>query len=297
MSMYHLDGLVAIVTGAGRERGIGRATARRLAREGALVVLSDVGHPPKAWPEYKVGLTDDLQRAVDEIVEEGGSAIGVLADVTDAESVQHLVEETVSTFGKVDILVNVAGVGMGAPTLEMEPSVWNYIFAVNTAGVFLCSAVVGRQMVKQGQGGSIVSVASMAAKIGGSNRPRPVDAPWPPLPPQRPGGGAAYAASKAAVVTFTRAFAMEMAPYGVTVNAVCPGFIDTQLLMPGMERRAQERGQSINEFLDEFVKHTIPLGRMGTGDDVANVIAFLCSQEARYITGEAINVTGGCEMH
>jgi len=300
MSMYELDGKVAIVTGCAREQGIGRATANRLAAEGCKVVLTDVGRRPDLNPDYVVGSLDELDEAAAEVSERGGTATAIVADVTDPASVQNLVDQSVEAFGGVAILVNVAGVGMGAPFLEMPLDVWNHVIAVNTTGPMLCAQAAAKQMVEQGRGGRIVTVASQASKIGGTNRPRPVDAPpatEEELLVGRGGGGGVYAVSKAAAMMLTRMLAFELAPHQVTVNAVCPGFVDTQLLMGGFEMRAEEMGVSMEEWLPNFVKNTIPLGRMQTGDDVADLIAFLCSDQASYMTGQSINTTGGTELH
>jgi len=164
MSMYELDGKVAIVTGCAREQGIGRATANRLAAEGCKVVLTDVGRRPDLNPDYVVGSLDELDEAAAEVSERGGTATAIVADVTDPASVQNLVDQSVEAFGGVDILVNVAGVGMGAPFLEMPLDVWNHVIAVNTTGPMLCAQAAAKQMVARGSGSIQLTGASASYK-------------------------------------------------------------------------------------------------------------------------------------
>jgi NAD(P)-dependent dehydrogenase (short-subunit alcohol dehydrogenase family) len=186
-------------------------------------------------------------------------------------------ERAVSEFGRVNILVNNAGGNPGsAPVLMMEEAAWRKTLEINATGAFLCSRAAARRMVAEG-GGKIVNLSSRTAKT-----------PAPYL--------AAYIAAKQAVIGLTRAMALELAPFKINVNAVCPGFIDTDLTREGHARQADATGVSIEDIVAEKIVN-IPLGRAGTPKDVAGVVAFLCSEDADYLTGQAINITGGWEMH
>lgn len=296
--MYQLDSKVAIVTGAGRPRGIGRGIALRLAREGADLVVCDICRPLEPVPHHPVGMRQGLEALVRDIERLGRRAVAVEVDVTQGREVESMVRQTLETFGRVDILVNNAGSTFQAPpTLEMGEEIWDKTFAINAKGTFLCSAAVAKEMIRRGEGGKIVNVASQGGKVGGLNRPRPVNAPPGPGLPRQLTGLAAYCASKAAIITFTRFFAIEMGPFKINVNAVCPGFVETDPIVDGFAQLAQTLGLPYEQFRDIFVANVIPLGRMETPEDVANLVVFLCSREADFMTGQAINITGGTEMH
>ncbi len=184
----------------------------------------------------------------------------------------------VAEFGALDILVNNAGIGfLMEPLIEMPKDRWQTVLEVNLMGAFLCSKHAARRMIAQGNGGRIVNIASVAAKSGSMHL-------------------AAYAASKHGMVGLTRSAALELGAHRITVNAVCPNHVTTGLGALQNEYRSKQRGQTVDEYLAEM-RGRIPLGRVGLAEDTAKAVAFLCSDEAQYVTGEAMNVSGGQEMH
>jgi NAD(P)-dependent dehydrogenase (short-subunit alcohol dehydrogenase family) len=277
--MYNLNGKVALVTGAGGKNGIGRAIATRLAKEGADVAVNDITeHPYAADQADWQGLPD----VVREIEAMGQSAISVVADVTDAKQVREMVDQTVAHFGKIDILVNNAGTIAGkdrVPVVDLAEEDWDRVQGVNVKGVFLCSQAVARHLIAQGTGGKIINMSSVTGKRGSARF-------------------AAYSASKFAVIGFTQSLAHELAPYQVNVNAICPGLVDTErighlasVLMPD--------NLSPDEQLSEYARRSeaaVPFGRLAEGTDVAKMAAFLASDEAAYLTGVSITVSGGSVM-
>ncbi|MYC75644.1 3-oxoacyl-ACP reductase FabG [Candidatus Poribacteria bacterium] len=277
--MYNLTGKVALVTGAGGKNGIGRAIATRLAKEGADVAVNDITeHPYAADQADWQGLPD----VVREIEAMGQRAISVVADVADATQVKEMVDQTVAHFGKIDLLVNNAGTIAGkdrVPVVDLAEKDWDRVQRVNVKGVFLCSQAVARHLITQGTGGKIINISSVTGKRGSARF-------------------AAYSASKFAVIGFTQSLAHEMAPYQVNVNAICPGLVDTErvthlasVLMPD--------NLSADEQLSEYTHRSeaaVPFGRLAEGADVAKMAAFLASDEAAYLTGVSITVSGGSVM-
>ena len=249
MSPLRFAGKVAIVTGSGR--GMGKATALTLARDGAAVVVNDV----------RRDLVETLVRQIEEV---GGRALPSISDVSDEEQVIAMVADTVKRFGTVDILVNNAGILRATSPIEAIPlDEWDLMMAVNVRGVFLCTRAVLPSM-KAKRGGKIVNISSSAGRSFSTF------------------GGAHYTASKAAVLGLTRHTARECAPYGINVNAVAPGSMDTEMVreMATPEHIAGE-------------ERSIPLRRLGSAQDEANLVAFLCSEESSYITGATIDINGG----
>jgi NAD(P)-dependent dehydrogenase (short-subunit alcohol dehydrogenase family) len=277
--MYDLSGKVALVTGAGGERGIGRAIAMRLAREGADVAVTDIVEQPYG---AKAGAWGGMRQVVREIEGLGRQALGVLSDVTNAAQVQAAVDEVVAKLGHVDILVNNAGSRPGKdrmPVVDLTEEAWDEVQRVNVKGTFLVSRAVGRVMVRQGTGGRVINLSSTSGKRGVARF-------------------AAYCTSKFAIVGFTQAFALEMAPYRVTVNALCPTLVDTERTAYLAQALAPE-GTPIEEAERTMVAGSaagIPLGRIAWPTDVANMAAFLCSSEAEFLTGLAVSVSGGSVM-
>ena len=265
---------VALVTGAARRRGIGRATALRLARDGNDIACLDIARPYEEFPDYGLASADELDEVVAEIEALGRRAIAVRADVSSWDDVEAAVAEASDALGVIDRVANVAGgagFGMGAgPLLQIGEREWDQVIDVNLKGTWMVSRACATRMVAAGVGGRIVNVSSQAGKRG-----------FPML--------GAYCAAKAGVILLTQVLAAELGPAGITVNAVCPGTVDTRLLNPGEGDLAAMVG-------DEWIAREIPVGRLQTGEDVANAISFLMSDDGSYITGEALNVSGGQTM-
>jgi NAD(P)-dependent dehydrogenase (short-subunit alcohol dehydrogenase family) len=269
---------VAIVTGAGRIGGIGEAVARTLVAEGANVVLSDIGRSFERFPDYEVAPRSDIEKIRESL---GERATIVYADVSKEADVRDLVAKTVERFGRVDVLVNNAGIGLGlVPITELTVDAWRQNLDVMALGTMLGIREAAKQMIRQGDGGAIVNVASQAGKTG-----------WPLL--------GAYCAAKFAIVGLTQVAAKELGAHRITVNSVCPGTVETPLLeLKGglWEVYSKLYGQPI-EQLKKTILPQIPLGRFQTPQDVADLVVFLASRQGRYITGSALNTSGGQEMH
>ncbi len=244
-----LKGQVAFVTGGAR--GIGRAIALRLAKDGANVAIGDMRE------EEGKQTAADLQAA-------GVQSLFVTLNVTDQESVTAAVKQVVDRFGRLDILVNNAGITRDKLLLRMTPADWDAVLNVNLKGTYLCSQAVLQTMLRQ-RSGRIVSIASVVGVMGNA-------------------GQTNYSASKAGIIGFTKSLAKEVASRNITVNALAPGFINTEMV------------KTLSEDLQKQILERIPLGRFGTPEDVAGVVAFLCSEEGSYLTGHVINVDGGLLM-
>ena len=256
---------VALITGAGS--GIGQGVAERFAKEGARVALVDLNEAGLAETAAKVKAA-------------GGESESYGGDVSKTEDVEVFFAKTVEHFGRIDIAVSNAGIGNPpAPLVEMTDEGFDRTIAVNLRGVFLCMRAAGRQMIKQGGGGRIISVASQAGKSG-----------FAFLGP--------YCATKAGVILMSKAMAKEVGVHQITVNAVCPGTIDTPLLRGVLDPILNATGQTLEQWtMNQPGMPPIPLNRIGYPKDVANLIAFLASDDADYMTGQAINISGGQEMH
>jgi NAD(P)-dependent dehydrogenase (short-subunit alcohol dehydrogenase family) len=276
--MGSLDGKTAIVTGVGRPLGIGRATALRLARDGADVVISDICRKYEGdLAFYNLGEWEQLQKVVGEIEALGRRALAFKVDVTKKDEIQEMTEGTLKEFGHIDILVNNAGTGVGVgPFLTIGEEAWDKTFEVNAKGTYLCCQAVLPSMIEQ-KSGKIINIASTAGLRGGASY-------------------GAYGASKFAVVGMTQILAGEFTQFGININCVCPAMVETDLGFEEYEFLSFVRGGTVEEARQATID-SIPLGRAATGDDIADVVAFLASEESRYMVGQAVAVTGGMEFH
>jgi NAD(P)-dependent dehydrogenase (short-subunit alcohol dehydrogenase family) len=275
--MSNLNGKVAVVTGAGRKNGIGAAIARRLAKDGANVVVSDICAAPTDLPHGGNAAWEELQQVAAKIAGLGVTAVPVRTDVASGEDVASMIAATKEQFGRLDILVNNAGVIIGpAPIRYMAEEAWLRMMEINASGVFLCCHHALPLMIEGDRGGRIINMSSIAAV-----RPRIFMS--------------AYAASKAAVVAMTGSLALEVGEFGITANAILPGDIDTGMKQWGIQLESMVTGQNYEDVVGNL-ESRIPAGRLGEPDDVADLVAFLASDEAQFITGQAINLTGGREL-
>jgi len=256
-----LQGQVAIVTGCGR--GIGRATALELARMGADIVIAEID---AGGADKTAALVKDL----------GRRAVVARTDVTKRADLTAMVERARADFGRVDILINNAGIYRAAATLDVTEEHWDAIMTINARAVFFATQAVLPVMIAQ-KSGSIVSLASMAGKVGSRTN----------LP---------YNASKAAVISMTKSLALAHAADGIRVNCVCPGFVETDMWTMVARDQSALLGQTPEEFTRKR-QESVPLGRMERPEDVAAVIGFLASPRAAYMTGQALSVDGGLVMH
>jgi len=279
-TMYpDLKGKVAVVTGSGRRKGLGLAMVQRLAEEGCKVVVSDIGAARgREMPADAIGTASEMDEIVRELRAGGAEATGVVCDVLEEASVAALVAKTVETYGRLDIMVNNAGIGyLMAPLVDTELASWDAVLGVNLRGMFLGIKHAARQMLKQGGPGRIINIGSQASKSGFA-------------------GAAAYVSSKHGVVGLTRTAALELGPHAITVNAICPNHVTTGLGAWQNAHFSAATGRSEEKYLADM-RARIPLGRPGFQDDTAKACAFLASIESEYITGEAMNVSGGEEYH
>ena len=256
-----LAGQTAIVTGAGR--GIGRATALELARMGADIVIAELDRP-------------NAETVAAEFQALGRKVLVIPTDVTKPGDLKAMAEQTKKQFGRIDVLINNAGIYRAAATLDITEDHWDAVLDINAKAVFFASQAVLPVMIAQKRG-AIVSLASMAGKVGSKTN----------LP---------YNASKAAVVSMTKSLALAHGADGIRVNCVCPGFVETDMWTKVSKEQGALLGMSAEEFTRQR-KNTVPLGRMETAEDVASVIGFLASPRAGYITGQALSVDGGLVMH
>lgn len=245
---------IALITGAASDKGIGREVASQLSSRGATVILADIDK-------------DGLEKRVKELTRKGGSAFSIKLDVSNHDQVKKQIEKVIEKFGKIDVLVNNAGVTRPTKVLEIQEKEWDFIFDINMKGTFFLTQEVLPHM-KNKRYGRIINLGSVSGKRGGGIF-----------------GGSHYSAAKAAVSGFTKAVAREMAPYGITVNSVEPGLIGTDIT-----------GGLLTDDMKALLEIDIPVGRVGTVEDVAYTIAFLASEGSSYITGESVDINGGSHI-
>ena len=283
--MGRLQGKVAIITGAGRHKGLGEAIAQKFASEGCDVVITDIG--AASGPHLtadNIGTSAEMESVADGIRKTAkGKVLTMTCDVRSEDDIKRCIADTVAKLGRLDIVVNNAGIGyIMKPMMDFSVEEWDIVLNVNLRGPFLFTKHAARQMIKQteagqGKGGRVINIASQAAK---SAAPQLV----------------AYTSSKHGLVGLTRVCAVELGKHNITVNAVCPNHVTTGLGAKQNAFRGQVLGRDL-EGVFEFRKAKIPLGRVGLAEDTANACLFLASDEAAYITAEAMNVSGGEEMH
>ena len=251
--MFEFDGQVVIVTGSGSPKGIGKTIAKTFAKQKAAVVIADINEA-------------GVQETVDEIKAAGGEAMGVVVNVTSKESVDAMVQAILEAYGRIDVLVNNAGISQKVTVEDMTIEDMRRIFEVNMYGLFLCTQACMKPM-REAKYGRIVNLSSVSGKRGGGVF-----------------GGAHYSASKAAVLGFSKNLSREISAEGITINSVCPGLINTEIW------------KSLPKADADKIIDGIPMGRPGETQEVADTILFLASKEASYITGEDIDVNGGSHM-
>lgn len=253
--MNQMHGKVAVVTGAAQ--GIGQAIAVRLAHDGGRVALLDIS---------------DLSATAAACHEAGATTLALAVDVSRRDSIAAAVDAVLAAWGRVDVWVNNAGIFDDTPVTELSEALWDRVIDVNYKSMFLCAQLAVPHMQAAGWG-RIINIASMAAKVAFTNE-------------------IAYCSSKTAVLGLTRALAVELGPSGITVNAICPGPIDTDMLAHTYQRLADQNGVTLAEWRARILE-TIPVGRYGRPEDVAALVAFLASDEASFINAQAINIDGG----
>ena len=278
--MYDLSGKTAIVTGAGGRRGIGRAIATRLAREGANLVVTDIARP--LLPADEAVGWRGIESVVADITDMGRDVLGLDSDVSRPDQVADMVRQTIDRFGTIDILVCNAGSQPGDDRrllIDLEEDAFDLVQRVNVKGTFLCCREVGRHMVERGGPGKIIILSSQAGKQGYARY-------------------AAYCASKFALVGLTQALAVEMAAVKVNVNAICPGLVDTErvaFIADAIRPEGVSGEEHRLEMLDAN-RRSVPLGRTAVATDIADTAAFLASDQSDFMTGLAISVSGGKGM-
>ena len=254
-----LEGKLCIVTGAAR--GMGKALAEKYAENGANIVLIDL---------HK----ENLEQAAKEIGELGVEVLPLVVDVTSSEAINQAMDEVESRFTKIDILANCAGISTSRLIIDIEEEEWDRVFNVNLKSIFLLSKRVAKNMIQNKvENGKIVSISSQASKIGEL-------------------GNGAYCASKAGVNSLTQVLALELAEYGISVNAVCPGYVNTEMIQEVFQKRSTIEGKTPAEY-ENLLTSQVPMKRMAEPEEIAETLVFLSSEKANYITGISLTVAGG----
>lgn len=277
--MKKLAGKTAVITGSGRQKGLGQAIAQRLAMDGANIVVSDIGRQrDEATPSEHTGSTDAMNEVAEQLRSYGVNVSAQIADVRSRSDMQALAAHAVNTHGSLDIWVNNAGIGyLFSPIMDVTEDDWRAVIDVNLTGCFWGLQAAAEVMLKNKTKGRIINVASQAAKSGFAY-------------------AQAYCASKHGLVGLTRSAALELGPEGITVNNVCPNHVTTGLGDWQNKFNCEKLGITEEEYLDRMCQK-IPMRRVGLPQDTANAVSFLCSEDASYITGESLNVSGGEEPH
>ncbi|WP_158737255.1 SDR family NAD(P)-dependent oxidoreductase [Alteribacillus sp. YIM 98480] len=256
-----LNKQVVLVTGAGK--GIGKATALTLGNYGVNVIATDIN----------VG---NIKKTSEEIKQLGGQSTFMEMDVSKKKQVDVVVDSVINKFKKIDILVNCAGAITSGFLVNLDEKKWDQIMDINTKGVFLTSQAVAKNMIQQ-KHGTIVNISSVASKTGEV-------------------GNGVYSVSKAAVNMLTQTYALELAPYNINVNAICPGYTDTDIMQDVFEKRGPIEGVTPDKYREMLISN-VPLQRMAKPEEIGELIAFIVSDKANYITGATINIAGGKEVH
>jgi len=265
---------VAICTGSGRHGGLGEAILSRLGQEGYRLVVTDID----GSGDHHLANPTEMDSVAQALRDQGAEVLSVPCDVRSAESVTHLFDRVIQTFGRVDALVNNAGIGFVMKhTRDVAPQEWQLVIDVTLSGVFLCTQAAAQHMEAAGRGGRIINIASQAAKSG-----------FPHMAP--------YCAAKHGVIGLTRTAAIDYGAAGITVNAICPNHVTTGLGSAQNAYFSAFKGMTEEAYLEEMAAR-IPLQRIGQASDTAAMCAFLASDDASFITGESINVSGGEEVH
>lgn len=282
--MTALTGSIALITGAAGMKGIGRAVAVELAKAGADVALSDIDRGDDVPPgEVRAGWRG-IESVADEVRALGRRAACFTCDLTNRAQIADLAAAVAGTFGRIDILVNNARAMIGrdrVPVTDLDEAVWDKFLTLNSTAPFLLTKEVARRMIAAGQGGRIINIGSDMSKQAGRH-------------------GAAYAASKFALIGLTQGAALDLAEYGITVNAVCPGPVNTDRVSYAERALAEAEGVPIESIRARVVAQAakqVPLGRIAEPEDVAHMVAFLASPQANFITGQAYNINGGTIFH
>ncbi|MDH3704070.1 MAG: SDR family oxidoreductase [Alphaproteobacteria bacterium] len=282
--MANLDGKIALVTGAGGRKGVGRATALKLASLGADVAITDIHRPDDDLPPQERGdQWNGLESVAAEVRALGRECLTVQCDLSVSAEIRDLIDQVIARYGRIDILVNNARAIIGrdrVPVWELDEDVWHHFLDINLTAVFLGTKFTAPHMIEQG-GGRIINIASNASKRGSAT-------------------GSAYSSSKFAVLGLTQCAALDLAPHKVTVNSVCPGGINTDRMNYAEQAAAEARGIPLEAHRAQVVERmnqATPLGRVAEAEDVAHLVAFLASDEAELITGQAYNINGGTIFH
>jgi NAD(P)-dependent dehydrogenase (short-subunit alcohol dehydrogenase family) len=278
--MSSLSGKVALVTGAASKRGMGRAVAVRLSKEGADVAVMDKFATPKSiWPGDEGW--QGLDAVVKEIENQGKKGLALVADVCNGKEVDDAVVKVIKKFGKIDILVHCGGIrgAMTTPVTELSEREWREIIDINLTGSFLIAKTVAKTMIPNGEGRKIILIGSKAATQGYA-------------------GSSGYCASKHGLLGLGRTLALELAPYKINVNVINPGGFETNLRDQAIVKRAQTQGITVEQAVEEESKKvgpgpSVPLGRLGKPEEVADLVYFLVSDQSAYITGKTIDIDGG----